>query len=102
LYLPGRGVLRDDLRRESVSTQAESAHEARGLGWQLRTESNQAAALSAAAFGHTGFTGTSVWVDPEVDLVTVLLTNRIHPEARPSGIQEIRRRMNELVASAYL
>ena len=35
--------------------------------------------LSAAAFGHTGFTGTSMWIDPEFDVVAVLLTNATHP-----------------------
>jgi serine-type D-Ala-D-Ala carboxypeptidase len=35
--------------------------------------------ISPSAFGHTGFTGTMVWVDPEADLVIVLLTNRVYP-----------------------
>lgn len=37
--------------------------------------------LSSRAFGHNGFTGTSIWIDPELDLVAVLLTNRTHPVA---------------------
>ena len=35
--------------------------------------------MSARSFGHTGFTGTSIWIDPERDLVIVLLTNRVNP-----------------------
>ena len=35
--------------------------------------------MSARSFGHTGFTGTSIWVDPDREIVIVLLTNRVHP-----------------------
>ncbi|HMD02823.1 MAG TPA: serine hydrolase domain-containing protein [Candidatus Baltobacteraceae bacterium] len=52
----------------------------RGLGWALKTsdENSCGAAMSRATFGHTGFTGTSVWVDPERDLSVVLLTNAVY------------------------
>ncbi len=52
----------------------------RGLGWALRTSAANScgSAMSPAAFGHTGFTGTSIWVDPERDLNVVLLTNAVH------------------------
>ncbi len=52
----------------------------RGLGWALKTSAQNScgARMSAAAFGHTGFTGTSIWVDPERDLSVVLLTNAVH------------------------
>ena len=46
--------------------------------------------LSPAAFGHTGFTGTSVWIDPPNDRIYVLLTNRVHPSAAPIAMQTIR------------
>jgi CubicO group peptidase (beta-lactamase class C family) len=52
----------------------------RGLGWDTPTEgSSSGDFLSASAFGHTGFTGTSIWMDPQLDLWVVLLTNRVHP-----------------------
>jgi CubicO group peptidase (beta-lactamase class C family) len=52
----------------------------RGLGWALKTtnENSCGARMSRAAFGHTGFTGTSVWLDPERDAGVVLLTNAVH------------------------
>jgi CubicO group peptidase (beta-lactamase class C family) len=52
----------------------------RGLGWALKTtDANSCgAAMSRSAFGHTGFTGTSVWADPERDASVVLLTNAVH------------------------
>lgn len=52
----------------------------RGLGWALKTsdENSCGAALSFSTFGHTGFTGTSVWADPAQDLSVVLLTNAVY------------------------
>ena len=101
-FLPSAAQLPADLRERATGCEATSEGERRGLGWQLRTDTNPAAPLSDRAFGHTGFTGTAVWVDPVAELVVVLLTNRIHPVARESRIQEIRKRMNEIVADAYL
>jgi CubicO group peptidase (beta-lactamase class C family) len=52
--------------------------------------------MSATAFGHTGFTGTSLWIDPVRDLYAVLLTNRVHPAAGPNEpMQEIRRAFHD-------
>lgn len=62
--------------------------ENRALGWQKPPTApfptgrfSGGDLLSAAAFGHTGFTGTSLWIDPDKDLFAVLLTNRLHPRA---------------------
>lgn len=55
--------------------------ESRGLGWALRGEgvfSSAGDLMSPRAFGHTGFTGTSIWIDPELDIFAILLTNRVH------------------------
>jgi len=63
----------------------------RALGWEKPTGRNSAGhRLSARAFGHTGFTGTSIWVDPELDLFIVLLTNRVNPTRARSGIFQVR------------
>ncbi len=52
----------------------------RGLGWDTPSGiSSSGTIMSARSFGHTGFTGTSIWVDPTRDVVIVLLTNRVHP-----------------------
>jgi CubicO group peptidase (beta-lactamase class C family) len=68
------------LAREAVREQAWDPILRRGLGWALKTsdENSCGAAMSRATFGHTGFTGTCVWVDPERDLSVVLLTNAVH------------------------
>jgi CubicO group peptidase (beta-lactamase class C family) len=69
--------------------------EARGLAWQGRRGAGSAVAeFSDAAFGHTGFTGTSVWLDPEGDGIFVLLTNRIHPQVRDVNFHSVRQRFH--------
>ena len=73
--------------------------EARGLAWQGRRGAGSAVPeMSERCFGHTGFTGTSLWLDPEGDRVFVLLTNRIHPEVRRGDFNEVRRRFHLAVA----
>lgn len=76
--------------------------ENRGLGWLLRggAPSHPAAALSRHAFGHTGFTGCSVWCDPESRVSIALMTNRIHPVVGPTTIQAVRAKLNVIVARA--
>jgi CubicO group peptidase (beta-lactamase class C family) len=60
--------------------QDQPAGSSRGLGWDTPSENSSAGNyLSARSFGHTGYTGTSIWVDPTRDLVIVLLTNRVNP-----------------------
>jgi CubicO group peptidase (beta-lactamase class C family) len=68
------------LAREAVREQAFDPVLRRGLGWALKTndENSCGPLMSPATFGHTGFTGTSIWVDPERDLNVVLLTNNVH------------------------
>jgi CubicO group peptidase (beta-lactamase class C family) len=74
--------------------------EARGLSWQIKRGAGSAIpSMSDGSFGHTGFTGTSVWLDPEADRVYVLLTNRIHPRAAPGNFNEVRRRFHESARS---
>jgi CubicO group peptidase (beta-lactamase class C family) len=56
------------------------AGSSRALGWDTPSGVSSAGTLmSGSSFGHTGFTGTSLWVDPEREVVIVLLTNRVHP-----------------------
>jgi CubicO group peptidase (beta-lactamase class C family) len=72
--------------------------EARGLAWQGRRGAGSAVdRMSPRAFGHTGFTGTSVWLDPDADRIVVLLTNRIHPSITERDFNPVRRRFHEFV-----
>ena len=56
----------------------------RGLGWDMQTgySSNRGETFSPAAFGHGGFTGTAIWIDPEKDLFLIFLSNRVHPDGK--------------------
>jgi CubicO group peptidase (beta-lactamase class C family) len=86
--------------RRSRELQTEGLNERRGLGWQLWQPACFAGQLASAnGFGHTGFTGTSLWIDPDHDLVIVLLTNAVH-FGRESQIQEIRRQVHTLIYRA--
>lgn len=59
-------------------------HGLRGLGWDVRTgySTNRGTALSATAFGHGGFTGTVLWIDPHLQLIVIFLSNRLHPDGK--------------------
>ncbi len=78
----------------------------RGLGWQTCPGDGSCGQyLSSRAFGHTGFTGTSMWIDPERDLIVIVLTNWIHGRASggvaPEGIlQDVRSDVADLAALA--
>ena len=65
---------------------------ARGLGWQAKDLHNSPAGdlYSPSTFGHTGFTGTSLWMDPVRGLYAVLLTNRVHPSREGEEIRRVR------------
>lgn len=72
----------------------------RALGWDtMLPTSSCGTRLSPRAIGHTGFTGTSLWIDPEQDLYVVLLSNRVHPSRSGDGIQEARRAVHDAVIS---
>lgn len=85
---------------EARGVQVEANGARRGLGWLLRSEDSFAGArASPEGFGHTGFTGTSIWIEPHENWFAVLLTNRVHP-TRTGGphIHAIRRAFHEAVA----
>lgn len=66
----------------------------RGLGWDKKDGSRDAASVwaSDSSFGHTGFTGTMVWADPENDLIFVFLSNRIYPDANNARLMKLNTR----------
>jgi len=75
----------------------------RALGWDTPADSGYSSAgakLSRRAFGHTGFTGTSIWMDPDHDLFVILLSNRVHPTRANTAILHVRARVADLVADA--
>ncbi len=72
----------------------------RGLGWQLNASHYMGGLASAQTCGHTGFTGTSIVIDPRRDLVIVLLTNRVHPTRHGPDLNPVRRAVADAVRDA--
>jgi CubicO group peptidase (beta-lactamase class C family) len=85
--------------RFTVAQSLKGGNEA--LGWQKPAPRDWTGkAFSAAAFGHTGFTGTSIWIDPQRQLFIVLLTNSVHPSRENTKIIEARQKVAESVLRA--
>ncbi|HSP64522.1 MAG TPA: serine hydrolase, partial [Pyrinomonadaceae bacterium] len=81
----------------------EGLNEARSFAWQLAATEDSTAgpALPPDAFGHTGFTGTTCWIDAERQRVFILLTNRTHDHPLPfTNINSVRRQFHSLAVSA--
>lgn len=77
------------------------AGSSRALGWDTPSENSSAGTkFGTQAFGHTGFTGTSIWIDPARDLFIILLTNRVHPTRENARIARVRPRVADLVVDA--
>ncbi len=88
------------LRRVATSQQASGQYRL-GLGWMLKSETDSSAGdrYSPASYGHTGFTGTSLWIDPERQLVSAILTNRVYHGRQEEGIHAFRRALHDLIAA---
>ncbi|MGH7669855.1 MAG: serine hydrolase, partial [Gemmatimonadaceae bacterium] len=75
----------------AFTTLQDAALSNRAIGWEKPNGTNSAGHLmSPSAFGHTGFTGTSIWIDPARDLFIVLLTNRVDPTRNNHKIGGVR------------
>ena len=82
----------------TFTTVQDRAFSSRALGWDTPTGTNSAGTrMSPRAFGHTGFTGTSLWIDPEHDVFVLLLTNRVNPSRMNTRIGAVRIALADLV-----
>lgn len=74
----------------------------RGLGWDMDSSysANRGELLPAGSFGHTGFTGTSIWVDPATQVFVVFMSNRVHPDGK-GDVTPLRARVATIAASAF-
>ena len=99
--LDGRRVL--DSSTIATFTQVQNLNVSRrALGWETPTGGNSAGGLmSGAAFGHTGFTGTSLWMDPQQGIFVLLLTNRVNPTRENRKIGTVRSGLADAVISAW-
>jgi CubicO group peptidase (beta-lactamase class C family) len=78
-----------------------AAFAGRGWGWDLDSSysTNQGSITGPSTYGHTGYTGTSVWIDPETETFVILLTNRVHPNDK-GEIVAVRSKVANIVASS--
>ncbi len=78
-----------------------AARDIRGLGWDIDSSysSNRGELLPIGSFGHTGFTGTSIWIDPLTQLFVVFMSNRVHPDGK-GDVTPLRARVATIAASA--
>lgn len=99
-YYDGRRILQrltvDRWRRRQEIVEGSS----RALGWDTALGSERWGMFGPDAYGHTGFTGTSLWIDPERELFVVLLTNRVHPTRDRDGIIQARIDFHRAVVEA--
>src|SRR6266700_3133274 len=93
------------LRRGTVAqftTPQQLSGGTRTLGWAVPTPGGLSGQyFSAHSFGHTGFTGTSIWIDPDRQLFVVFLTNRVHPTRENQKIQQVRSDLHDAVMQSF-
>jgi CubicO group peptidase (beta-lactamase class C family) len=97
--LEGRqGTVQQETLRTFVSRRSDVPGSSRALGWDtMLTTSSCGARMSPRAFGHVGFTGTSLWIDPDAAIYVVLLTNRVHPTPGNEAIKRVRPALHDAV-----
>ncbi|HEX6467442.1 MAG TPA: serine hydrolase, partial [Terriglobales bacterium] len=97
----GKAGFLDALTMEKMTTpqQPPNATSLRGLGWDIDSpfSSNRGELFPLGSYGHTGFTGTSMWIDPYTQTYVILLTNAIHPHVGASVVS-LRSKVANLVA----
>jgi CubicO group peptidase (beta-lactamase class C family) len=91
------------VRKQGIDPQGSWA-----LGWDTPstgpagTPSSSGTFFSPTSFGHLGYAGTSIWVDPERELIVVLLTNRVHPTRKNDQIRTFRPALHDVIFQAVV
>jgi CubicO group peptidase (beta-lactamase class C family) len=94
----GTPVLAKPETMRTFITRTDIPGSSRALAWDtMLPTSSCGTRLSPSSIGHTGFTGTSLWIDWERDLYIVLLTNRVHPSREPNLLKAVRPRFHDAV-----
>ena len=97
----GAPIVRPETLAVFTRRENSPAGTSRALGWDTPSAPSQSGNyLSPASFGHLGYTGTSLWIDPERKLSVTLLTNRTWPDCSNQAIREIRPRFHDAVLEA--
>ena len=89
-------------QKMSTPQQPANAASPRGLGWDIDSpfSTNRGELLPVGSFGHTGFTGTSLWIDPITDTYIILLTNAVHPNGGKGATVSLRSRVATAVVES--
>ena len=96
-----RKIVRPETLAVFTRRETSPAGTSRALGWDTPSKPSQSGKyLSEASFGHLGYTGTSLWIDPERQLSVTLLTNRTWPDSSIRAIKEVRPRFHDAVCEA--
>ena len=97
----GRPILRPETLAVFTKRESSPAGTTRALGWDTPSSPSQSGKyFSATSFGHLGYTGTSLWIDPERQLSVTLLTNRTWPDCANQAIKQVRPRFHDAVVEA--
>lgn len=100
-YYQDEQIFKEETMQEWTSRQTD--HGDRGFGWGIKSAEGYSSAgpkFSQNSFGHTGFTGTSVWLDKDRGLFVILLTNRVHPTRDNRKIIQFRPLLHDAVIDA--
>lgn len=100
----GHRLFRPETVAAMIDPDGTPPRQRRGLGWDVDTgySSPRGERFGPRSFGHTGFTGTSIWIDPETDMAVIILTSRLHPSGSPPSPNGLRREIATLAAEAIV
>jgi uncharacterized protein YbbC (DUF1343 family)/CubicO group peptidase (beta-lactamase class C family) len=100
----GKRVLSPLTVRAMIDAGSTPEGQRRGLGWDVETaySAPRGSLFGLTSFGHTGFTGTSLWIDPETETFVILLTSRLHPDGKGNSPTALRAEVATLVASSIV
>ncbi|MEO8338163.1 MAG: serine hydrolase [Nitrospirota bacterium] len=102
-YHGRESILEGELVRQFTTRQESRARSSWALGWDTPTApSSSGSRFSERSFGHLGYTGTSLWIDPSCELEVVLLSNRVHPSRRNEKIKAFRPYIHDLVFREFV
>jgi CubicO group peptidase (beta-lactamase class C family) len=102
-YHGRESILDGELVRQFTARQESAARSSWALGWDTPSApSSSGSSFSERSFGHLGYTGTSLWIDPLCELEVVLLSNRVHPSRRNEKIKVFRPCIHDLVYREFV
>jgi len=101
MLLGGRSILRPATIAEFTLRQSTPTGTTRALGWDTpSTPSQSGKHFGPHSYGHLGYTGTSLWIDPDRSLAIMLLTNRTWPDCQNQAIKQIRPKFHDAIIEA--